>query len=86
MNEQVLLQRNVQSAAIHPSCLFFLLFFKPPTHSWLQSKGQIAQCPIPSRTHYTRLEREREQRSLCDTAGQRQTDGGGGGGESFHHD
>lgn len=59
----------------HPSVLSFLsLVFKPPTRSWPQTEGQIAECPVPSRTHYTRLETEREQRSLCDTAGQKLTD------------
>lgn len=55
-----------------------------PTPSWPQSKGQIAECLVLSRTHYKGLETTgREQRSLCDTTGQRQTDmqdGGGGGG------
>lgn len=58
----------------------------PPTPSWPQSKGQIEECPVPSRTHYTRAETDREQRSLCDSAGLRQTDrhdgGGGREGES----
>lgn len=72
----------IVTAAIHPCCLFHYSF-SSLSHSWPQSKGQFAECPFPSRTHYTRLETEREQRSLCDPAGQRQTDmqDGEGGGE-----
>ena len=46
----------------------------PPTPAWPQGKGQTAECPVPSRTHYTRRETKREQRSLCDSIGQKQTD------------
>lgn len=57
--------------SIHTGLSFLL--FMPPTPCWPQSKGQIAECPVQSRTHYTRLETEREQRSLCDTVGHSQT-------------
>lgn len=79
---------HTPAAVVTDWCHLCMLCFHPhlfmsPTPSWPQSKGQIAECPVPSRTHYTTLETDREQRSLCDTAGQRRPDmqyGGGGGG------
>lgn len=63
-------------------------FFSSSSYSCLplplgqRVKGQTGECPVPSRAHYTSLETEREQASLCDTVGQRQTDmRDGGGGE-----
>lgn len=75
---------SAPTAIVRDWCHLSMLSFLPPltnaSHSlWPQGKGQVAECLIPSRTHYKGLEREGEQRSLCDTVSHRQTDTQDGG-------